>query len=240
MSDYERLYPDVVAAKGLANALRAALNSIDSGLEVTRQDTAVNSVAYAQVVSGLRSSQVFIAANERFFLFDGWNHGVKLIDGATPDLAELAKAINRWVGSDCTAATLGSEFEFVTPDKRAVVYERGGEVDDHWQNYPSYINEHLPELTEFVTAAARRDELRQLFPYTSLNRFCFSRCTGYPFTRDIPHVNPLPGGGYRVIAPDGKELGRGNGEQAADLVVRNLRSGCGPAVAGTEDDLIAD
>jgi hypothetical protein len=230
-------YPDLDAAGGLASALQGALRSVGSPLTVTGLDPVVKFVVYARVEFGSRFSQVYIAAEERLFLFDCWNRGVCLAHGATPTLVDLARAIDRWVGSDCTTAELAAAFGFVTPEPRAAVYERGGEVGDRWQGYLAGIGERFPELAEFVAAAAWRPELRRLFPFTSLNTFCFSRCTGYPFTRDIPHVTPLPSGGYQVAGPDGRVLGRGNGEEAAELVVRHLPPGCGPAVAGTAEDL---
>jgi len=238
MSDYARhLYPDLAAASGLGAALQAELQAIGSGPRVSELDKAVNLVVNARVESGSRFSQVYIAAKERLFLFDCWSRGVSLAHGATPSLTYLARVINRWVGSRCTPADLAAEFGFVTPEPRAGVYERGEEVEDRWQGYLSGIGERFRELTEIVQAAAKRPELRQLFPYTSLNMFCFSRCTGYPFTRDTPHVRQLPGGGYEVVGPDGRVLGRGNGEAAADLVVRRLPARCGPAVAGTAEEL---
>ncbi len=230
-------YPDLDAAGGLATALQGALRSIGSPLTSAGLDPAVKFVVYARVEFGSRFSQIYIAAEERLFLFDGWNRGVCLLRGVTPTLVDLARVIDRWVGSDCTTAELSAAFEFVTPETRAAVYERGGEVEDRWQGYLSGIGEQFPELAELVAAAAQRPELRRLFPYTSLNTFCFSRCTGYPFTRDIPHVTPLPSGGYQVAGPDGRVLGRGSGEEAAELVVRHLPPGCGQAVAGTAEDL---
>jgi hypothetical protein len=107
-------------------------------------------------------------------------------------------------------------------------------VEERWRTYLKDFG--FPELVPFVQAAARRPELRQLFPYTSLNRFCFSRCTGYPFTRDTPLVQPVENGEYEVVLED-VVLGRGNAEQAAKLVVAHLPPGCGPAVPGTADDL---
>jgi hypothetical protein len=79
--------------------------------------------------------------------------------------------------------------------------------------------------------------LRRLFPYTSLNIFCFSRCTGYPFTLDTPFVRPVMENWYEVMSASGLVLGRGDAEAAAELVVANLPPGCGPAVPGTADDL---
>jgi Family of unknown function (DUF6193) len=231
------LYPDLFAAGGLVSVLQDALRSIGSSLTAGGLDTAVNFAVYACVESGSRQSQVYIAAEQRLFLFDCWSRGVCLAHGSTPSLTDLARAIDRWVGSACTTAELASEFGFVAPKPEAAGYERGEEVEDRWRGYLSGVGEPHLELTEFISAAARRRELRQLFPYTSLDVFCFSRCTGYPFSGDLPSVRPVKRGRYEVVSPSGRVIGRGNAEDAADLVVAHLPPGCGPAVPGTADDL---
>jgi hypothetical protein len=229
------LYPDLIAFGGLANALQSALREIGSALNVSELDKGINFVVYASVESRSRFSQVYIAAEERLFLFDFWARGVMLAQGQTPHLAEMARAIDKWVASDCSTGDLAAAFRFVAVEPEAAAYERGEEVEERWRCYIREIR--FPELVPFVAAASRRPELRQLFPYTSLNTFCFSRCTGYPFTRDTPFVQPVKEGQYEVVSASDVVLGRGNAEEAAELVVANLPSGCGPAVPGTADDL---
>jgi hypothetical protein len=232
------LYPDLIVAGGLVTALQNALRSVESPLTAGGFDAAVEFIPYTRVESGPRFSQVYIAEEQRLFLFDCWGRGVCLAEGSTPSLTDLARAIDRWVGSDCTTAELASEFEFVAPEPEAAVYERGEEVEDRWREYLSGLPEWLAGQSDFIRAAARRPKLRQLFPYTSLNVFCFSRCTGYPFSGDIPCVRPVRKGRYEVVSPSGGVLGRGTAEEAAELVVTNLPPGCGPAVAGTAEDLM--
>jgi hypothetical protein len=229
------LYPDLVALGGLAGALQSALRDIGSSLTISELTKSVIFVAYARVESGARFSQVYIAVEERLFLFDFWARGVMLARGQTPDLEEAARAIDRWATSNCLSAELAAAYKFVTVENGAQVYERGEEVEQRWQTHLKSIN--FSELVPLVQAAARRPPLRQLFPYTSLNMFCFSRTTGYPFTRDTPHVRPLTDGRYEVVSATGTALGSGDAEQAADLVVSHLPPGCGPAVAGTAHDL---
>ncbi len=235
--DTSRLYPDLTAAGGLTNALQSMLTAIGSPLAVSVLDPAVNFVVHARVESGSRFSQIYIAAKERLFLFDFWSRGVVLAHGQTPDLTDTARAISRWVGSSCTTAELASDFAFVAAEPAAASYESGEEVEHRWQDYLTNIGDPFPELVAFVQAASRRRELRQLFPYTSLNRFCFSRCTGYPFTRDTPYVWPQRDGQYEVRGPEDQVLGRGNAEAAVRLVVEHLPTNCGPAVPGTADNV---
>ncbi len=237
VDDTDALYPDLVAAGGLGNALQAALKTIGSRHQIALLGEVYNLMTYARVEFGSRSSHVHIAAQDRSFLLLCWARGVSMANGCTPSLDELARAIDRWLDSDETAAELATEFHFVTPEEHASVYERGVEVEERWREYLAGMGKRFPQLVEFVQAAAGKPKLRRLFPFTSMTQFCFSRCTGYPFTRDTPIVQPLPGGIYEVVSPDGRILGRGNGEEAAGLVVQHLPPRCGDAAAGTADDL---
>lgn len=229
------LYPDLLALGGLTNALQSALREIGSSLIISELDKDLNFLVYARVELGGRFSQVYIAAQERLFIFDFWARGAMLAQGQTPHLAEMARALDKWVASSCTTADLAAAFNFVSIEEKATAYERGEEVEERWRSYIEDIG--FPELVSFVKAASQRPQLRQLFPYTSLNRFCFSRCTGYPFTGDTPFVRPLKEGQYEVVSASDKVLGRGNAEEAAELVVANLPPNCGPAVAGTAEEM---
>jgi hypothetical protein len=88
-----------------------------------------------------------------------------------------------------------------------------------------------------IKAAMKRPELRQLFPYTSLTRLCFSRTTGFPFTRDCPVLEPLGNGKYSVYMPNSQEvIGEGTAGEAIEMVIKHLPPNCGVAVNGTADD----
>jgi hypothetical protein len=88
-----------------------------------------------------------------------------------------------------------------------------------------------------IKAAMKKPELRQLFPYTSLTRLCFSRTTGYPFTHDCPFIEPQGNRRYRVCMPASQEvIGEGTVDEVIDIVIKHLPENCGPAVSGTADD----
>lgn len=236
--DIPELYPDLIEQGGLANALQAALRKIDSSLSVSELDLVP--VVYARVQSGERFSQIYIAAKTRMFSFDFWNCGVSLAYGTTPDILEMARSIDKWITSGYATGDLASTFRFVQVQPTAATYERGEEVEMRWRVYLVSLGERFPELMAFVTVAAAEPKLRQLFPFTSMNRFCFSRCTGYPFTRDTPHVVPLGGDEYEVISSSGESLGRGNAADAVALAVAALPPNCGPAMPGTAEQLSGD
>ncbi|MER5358631.1 DUF6193 family natural product biosynthesis protein [Streptomyces sp. NPDC002785] len=81
--------------------------------------------------------------------------------------------------------------------------------------------------------------LRQLFPMVSHGVLYLSRCTQWPWSRDVGTAYPLVKGGYRVRRESDKTLiGEVDTvEEAYELIAANLPEGCGPAVDGTPDDL---
>lgn len=88
-----------------------------------------------------------------------------------------------------------------------------------------------------IEAAMKRPELRQLFPFTSLTALCFSRTTGYPFTKDCPSVVSQGNGKYVVHASDSREvIGEGTVDEVMEILIKNLPQNCGEAVNGTADD----
>ena len=235
--DIPELYPDLIEQGGLANAVQAALRRIGSSLSVSELDKSIPFIVYARVESGHRFSQIYIGAKTRSFSFDFWNRGVSLAHGATPEILDMASSIDKWIVSGCSTGELASSFRFVQVQPTAAAYERGEEVEMRWRQYLDSVGEKFPELTAFVAAAAAEPKLRQLFPFTSLNRFCFSRCTGYPFTHDTPTVVPRGGDEYEVIGSSGESLGRGNAAHAVALAIAALPPNCGPAVPGTAEQL---
>ncbi|MFJ9523167.1 DUF6193 family natural product biosynthesis protein [Kitasatospora sp. NPDC101801] len=68
----------------------------------------------------------------------------------------------------------------------------------------------------------------------------FSRCTGFPWSRDVPSIFPDHGGRFRVIRlyePGGQIIGSLTADEAVELVASHLPADCGPAIDGTPDVL---
>ncbi len=235
--DIPELYPDLIGQGGLPNAVQAALRKIDSSLSVSGLHKSVPLLVFAHVESGYRFSQIYVGAKMRMFCFDFWNRGVCLAHGATPEILKMARSIDKWIASCCSTGELERAFRFVQVEPTAAAYERGEEVEMRWREYLVSRGGMFPELTAFVVAAAAEPKLRQLFPFMSVNRFCFSRCTGYPFSRDTPQVIPLGHDQYEVTGSSGESLGKGNAANAVALAVAALPPNCGPAVPGTAKEL---
>jgi hypothetical protein len=252
----ERLYPDVAAAGGLVEAFRFHLESLGMKIEVAGGAPEV-SLACARVERAGRSSTLYAAARERLFLFDFWSKGVHMGTGTSGDLSVTAEAVVRWLDGEAGVAEMESAFPFFEKTEQAPAFEQGRGLDYQWRRLGTVLAETLPELVPLLEEAVRRPELRKLFPYTNLNRLCFSRTTGAPYTKDCPFAQPMPGGRFVVMTHDHDEkeqdtipddvrtavlgpvhiLGEGNASEAAQLIVEGLPEGCGRAVDGTSDDL---
>ncbi|MFE3764302.1 DUF6193 family natural product biosynthesis protein [Streptomyces sp. NPDC059104] len=115
-------------------------------------------------------------------------------------------------------------------------------VEAKWQLVRE-LNENLVDK-RLVEAAYADPALRGLFPLVSHGSLQFSRCTGFPWSGDLPSIFPLAGERFRVLRPyeawgSGREqVGEADtAEEAVELVASHLPAGCGPAVDGTPDVL---
>ncbi|MEU5283036.1 DUF6193 family natural product biosynthesis protein [Streptomyces sp. CA-278952] len=110
-------------------------------------------------------------------------------------------------------------------------------VAAEWSDILSYgtdlINPAVPR------AAYQHPSLRELWPMVSHGVLYLSRCTQWPWTRDVGTAYPLVEGGYRVRRESGKTmLGEVDTvEEAYELIAARLPDGCGPAIDGTPDGL---
>jgi hypothetical protein len=64
-------------------------------------------------------------------------------------------------------------------------------VRSAWEGDDGWVGDSLRLVIE---SAFGTPELRALFPFISLNRLCFSRCSRFPFTDDCPCVAAWPDG----------------------------------------------
>lgn len=225
------LYSDVIAAGGLVAAVQQSLDRNESPLTATGIAES-RFPTYARIELRERFSQIYVAAEERLFLFDIWRDGVMYGNGRTSDIDEMTNAITEWVGNNLTVAEIG-QLSCIQLVDSAHVYDNGSEVEHRWVAYLSDSDSCLRELMPFIRLAARQPALRGLFPYTSHSTFCFSRCTGYPFSYDCPHVTPDTNGHVTVGKHGGQTLGTGDAAVAVSLVLENLPANCGPAIRGT-------
>ena len=188
----ENFYPDLIEKGGLVAALQSAFSQIQSPVKVEETNSSLSGFpVYARVESSSRFSQIYIAAEQRMFSFDFWQDGVALGNGYTDSLTELAHVLHEWIETEIGIIKLSKKFTFVTADEKAKYFEQGREVEWKWQECQKYIPKSFPSLMPFLDEASQNPILRQLFPYTSMSDFCFSRCTGFPYSKDCPFVGVL-------------------------------------------------
>jgi len=239
------LYPDVVAAGGLPQALRVMLDRLPGGLTVAGLEKPF--ILYAQVKRGLRSSQVMVAANHRAFSCDFWHQGVQYGHGWAGSLDKVALAIHAFQVEGRSAGDLRASFSWITVLDEAFLHEGGAAkvVEAAWQSIVQWLKKEPAEspmrrLLPLLLACMDRPRLRGLLPFTSHDHLCFSRTTGSPYTADCPSaVWSEPDRAFRMQAPAsvGVQPFIGDAAAVAERIESNLPAGCGPAVHGTANDL---
>lgn len=230
----ERLVFDPIAMKGLVPTLEQVLAELASELTVH---------PYANVIKGSRSVQIITAAAVPSFHVDLWHQGVEYGRGTTSKLSDVGQAIIQFLHQGASIAEMKANFSWFEAQAAGYAHERGVEefLTQAWRRLEEFLSlaelgPHMRRLFPLVSEAASRPVLRQLLPYTSHELLCFSRTTGYPFTRDCPMACPTEGEHFTVLAHDGRTvLGRGSAAEAADLLIANLPPNCGSAVHGTAD-----
>jgi hypothetical protein len=188
----------------------------------------------------MRTTSVLLGISERAFIVNSWERGVPLAKGATTSLKAVAAAVAAWQ-TGASLRNLQDDCPFIEYGPLAEAHERGDAVEAQWTIYRHTSASHVDH--QLVEAAYAQPQLRALVPFHSHTSLNFSRCTGFPYTHDLPVITPVDGR-YRVTWwktrwPHGPaDIGEVNTpDDAVALVVAHLPSGCGPAVAGTADTL---
>jgi hypothetical protein len=86
------------------------------------------------------------------------------------------------------------KFDFFNALANAKPHEEGAaaEVEWKWQGLLEWVKDDKSELAPLVEKAMTVPILRRLFPFTSHNWLCFSRCTGVSFSGDCPYFQLGP------------------------------------------------
>jgi uncharacterized protein DUF6193 len=234
------LYPELAAHGQLATAIQAAATALGVDLGMVVPDTS-DTRRCATVTSKAQDREpirVGLGAVERWFLINGWSRGVELVSGATADLRQVVRAACAWRDSRSL-----DEFQaaapFVQVSSLALAQERGpaDAVAEKWRLMRAAwaTDDRFGSVAALIEAAHAEPVLRQLFAYTSHTSLAFSTCTGYPYSQDIPRVDPGEDGGYIIRDPlTGDTIGEADdATSAVALVVAHLPTGVGPASAGT-------
>ncbi len=190
-----------------------------------------------------RFVQLSLALNERLFSADYWERGVQLATLQTDAMDQIVSSMQAWcinLFPTAELVTIAPRVKF-DPDQVAT-FEAGPEAftSRRWANLLKAAAEapQNQRLVPAIRAAIETPELKRVFPYTSMMRLGFSRCTGYPFSGDCPLIVPIfSTETFQILSGSGVAVGKGSALEAVSLAVNHLPAGCGAAVHGTADDL---
>ncbi len=238
--DLASLYPELGQASTLQIALQKAVHQAGYHLDVLPERAAGWKRSGARMDSDSRTTTAHLGIQERCFVMSFWERGVDMAAGTTTSLTEAATAVGVWQ-SGANLEDLRSACPFVHYGPLSEAHERGTAVENMWATYRQTAASHVDH--DLIEAAYAQPQLRALYPFHSHRSLNFSRCTGFPYTHDVPVVTPTDGT-YRVTwwktrSPQGPaDIGEvDNPRDAVALVIAHLPPECGPAVAGTADDL---
>jgi len=166
---------------------------------------------------------------------DFWKDGVCLAHGQTGNIGELSKALGFWCCGDTTTKRLAETFPFIELNEKAIAFDENREVEYTWKLIQA--DSSIKELNQLIDLAIKDEHLSKLFPFTSLNRLCFSRCTGYPYTHDTPIAIPIGDNKFEIQLPNRQLVGIGSATDALKMIKDNLSPDIKPAIKGTAEDL---
>lgn len=232
------MYLEIEKHGSINEALNNEFESIGSPLQVVVDEKLLKlPMSWAIIKHENKYSQVHLAKEEELYLPDFWRNGVCLANGQTSDFKELVRVINYWLLEDVSTNELVNKYKLVLAEEKAEAFDEKREVEYTWNSY--LIDESEDELRDFIRIAMNDQIVGKLFPYKSLSRFCFSRCTGYPYTSDTPFVNPsrLKKGVFEVWSNEYKKIGEGSAVEALKYIKDCLPANIQPAISGTGDDL---
>ncbi|CNE99498.1 Uncharacterised protein [Mycobacterium tuberculosis] len=228
----DRLYPDVMAAGSIGRAVEVRARRSGVPWRIGRANWQTDDMISAVVRTDHGDVRIMVGAKLRVFIVSVWRMGALWISGNTPDLDAVTRFVAAW-HDGISLAEAHSRWPFMAYERLAEARESGDAVAVKWQLLDA--DPGADYVRDVLNAAAARPELAQLFPWLSHHgtRLHFSRCTGYPFSRDVPYIQGNLAS-YQVIDDrDGTLLGEyPDPADAVAAVVNSLPEGIGPAVDG--------
>ncbi|AEV83704.1 hypothetical protein ACWT_2737 [Actinoplanes sp. SE50] len=195
MSDrMAELYPEVVRAGGLAEALRRAAAARDVDLGPALEQSSARWSASIDAPHG--GCEVSVGAEQRFFHVEirRSDYRATWVSGAAPELDPVAGVILAWLAGE-SAAAVSARFPFVTAGEFADVAGDDEMVAAQWRSLlaaPEYRDER-----PLLAAVHRSPRARRLFPVLTHGMLRLSADMGRVGGREI-RIVPLRHGGHRI------------------------------------------
>jgi hypothetical protein len=204
MHEYATLYPEVVQAGSLQNALQGVVDRAGHGLTVELTSSPGWRYVAARVAADGFSANVLMARGERSFSVDCLAGDVRMATGDTDDLSEVAGAMRSRLQGP-RVRELVEQWPFLRTWELAEAHERGEAVQVRWRQLREAAGRlQDTALHELVEAAFEQLRLRVLSPGRSMYWLTFSRRASPPICHDLPRAMPVGNGRYRVRFADGR------------------------------------
>ncbi|NWF29573.1 hypothetical protein HW130_25525 [Streptomyces sp. PKU-EA00015] len=204
LHEYAMLYPEVVRAGSLQNALQVVADGAGYGLTVELTSSPGWRHVAAQVAADGFSANVLMARGERSFSVDCSAGGIRMATGNIDGLSEVAGAMHSWLQGP-RVRELVAQWPFLRTWELAEAHERGEAVPVRWRQLrAASARMQDTALHELVEAAFEQPRLRVLSPGRSMYWLTFSRRASPPICHDLPRAMPLGNGRYRVRFADGR------------------------------------
>ncbi|WP_199551034.1 DUF6193 family natural product biosynthesis protein [Streptomyces sp. N35] len=202
---YVTLYPEVVQAGSLQNALQTVADRVGHDLVIELTSSPGWRHVAAEVAADGCSAKVLMALTERDFIVDCWTDGVHMASGSTQDLYAVVGALRSWLRKP-RVLELVAQWPFLRTWELARAHERGEAVPVRWRQLREAVARMSDTaLLELVEAAHEEERLRVLSPGRSMYWLTFSRRAAPPICHDLPRAMPIGNGRYRVRFDDGRQ-----------------------------------
>jgi hypothetical protein len=221
-----RWYPDIVAAGDACRAWQAEFDRQGAAVQV-RQWGGDRPYLYATAgESDGPNANLMLWRRERKFRLALRTGKFWMLHGFAADLATAARAAQSWLGG-ARPGEVAAAWPFLGSIALAEARERRDVREAAWLNmYENHMGNPVTLPTQpFIALAFHEPRLRALRPYTSHTILCFSKTAEYPFSMDLPIVEPATAPGRFVVRTrDGRVFDETDAAGALRIVLSELET----------------
>lgn len=235
---YRKIDVNAQVINQLDEELNSCFVAIGSSLRTMQQLNAKSRLGGA-VHGANRHSQIYRFENGDYS-FDCWQDGVNIVKASTSSTLDLAHALHQLLELNQNPFEVQERLAFVTPAEGAKAYftSAWNYTQFQWDKVASHLQSENEELHRALIAARKHPCIGKLFPFVSMGRLFFSRCTGYPFDLACSGIRPTNQSSYYNAQKrsDNEVEFMGKLNDCIDFIAAQLPTDCEPAHHGTAED----
>jgi hypothetical protein len=231
-------YPEIKKAGSLVKAIQYELNLINSGLTVQNiNEESSHPLTNVAIINYNKFVEVGVFKSVKTYSLSFSRNGTCIASGHTTNIKELVSATEVWLNQDIKTLDFTRNFEFVGALDHASAFDNGTEIEYYWNK--CFNEPYLQEsgIADFIAEALKHKRIQNLFPFMSMDCLCLSRCTGYPYTTDIPAIIALGKKEYRIVDMEQKTIFEGQLDNALEVLLGHIPENVGRAKSCTAEDL---